>query len=145
MSALPAIRSPRRLSTLPHLAGLALAGHERLYGVRASVWVPVTRGALPQRITLAAIWHLTVEDAIGSEQTVAGKLRIRALEVEPDLEPSRIAQELSPTHVITFRRQRLVTVEAASTFAIELVSRLGRTLTGAPASPHDTIRIALSA
>jgi hypothetical protein len=145
MSALPAFRPSRRLATIPHLAGLAFAGQKRLYGVRASVWVPLARGAMPQRITLAAIWHLAVEDAIGSEQTVAGRLQVRALDVDPAAAPSRVALELSHTHIVTFRRQRLVNVEAASTFANELVSRLARTLSGAPASPHDSIRIALSA
>lgn len=137
-----AILAYPRLPPFAHPATATRTGQQRRYDVRASIWIALTDDALPERITFEATWDLTVEDVVGSEHTLAGRLRIRAIGVDAHRDMTDLAAQLSPTHVVTFRRQTLTAVEAASTLAMKLVSRLALALCGVPTSPHDLISIA---
>ncbi len=137
-----AIHAYPRLPAFAHPAAATRTGQQRRYDVRASIWIALLDDALPERITLEATWDLTVEDVVGSEHTLAGRLRIHAIGGTAERDVTDLAAQLSPMHVVTFRRQTLTTVEAASTLAMKLVSRLAHALGGVPTSPHDLISIA---
>jgi hypothetical protein len=119
-------------------------GQRRIYDVRACVAMPRHHGSRGAHLALEATWELTVEDVYAGEQTLAGRLAIRSLLLDTDLDVPNLAADLAPTHLVTFHRGKLTGVEAVSPIVIEIVTRLGLAL-GGVASASDSIQISLVA